>query len=208
MTDISNSDDTIDSRDVIERIEELEALRKPWVAGWNMPGCMPDSDPAIFETFEDARDYIVSALENAVDDVTEANEGVINPDQINALIDARKRWEAIESEGEHGETVGNWHYWIKAGVAQAFEDAADFEELTALQALASEAEDYSEDWQYGATLIRDSSFTDYAQELCEDIGYLPKDFPAWIEIDWKATARNIQQDYTSVEFDGVTYWVR
>lgn len=29
-----------------------------------------------------------------------------------------------------------------------------------------------------------------------------------IEIDWEATARNIAMDYTTVDFDGVTYYIR
>ena len=84
----------------------------------------------------------------------------------------------------------------------------DKEELLALEELQSEAEGYSDDWKYGVTLIRDSYFTEYAEELCKDIGDIPKDIPHYIEIDWEKTAANIQQDYTSVEFDGVTYWVR
>jgi hypothetical protein len=143
MTDISNSDATIDSRDVIKRIEELENERE--------------------------------AL---------------------ALIDAVNAVDC--SAPHHAQDRADLKYWEEDNLS----------ELDALASLADEAPQYSEDWQYGATLIRDSSFTDYAQELCEDLGYLPNDFPAWIEIDWKATARNIQQDYTSVEFDGVTYWVR
>lgn len=27
-------------------------------------------------------------------------------------------------------------------------------------------------------------------------------------IDWDAAAEELKQDYTSVEFDGVTYWIR
>jgi hypothetical protein len=141
MTDISNSDDTIDSRDVIKRIEELENERE-------------------------------------------------------ALIDAVN---AVDCSAPH-------HAQDRADLKSWEED--NLSELDALAALADEAPQYSEDWQYGAMLIHDHSFTYYAQELCEYLGYLPKDFPAWIEIDWKATARNIQQDYKSVDFDGVTYWVR
>lgn len=68
-------------------------------------------------------------------------------------------------------------------------------------------EQWRGDW-YPVTIIRDSYFEDYARELLEDCGDLPKDLPHYIEIDWQATARNIRMDYTSVEFDGVTYWVR
>lgn len=68
-----------------------------------------------------------------------------------------------------------------------------------------------EQWRgawYPVIIVRDSYFTEYAQELCEDIGDMPKGFPNYIEIDWEATARNIRQDYTTAEFDGVTYWYR
>ncbi len=41
---------------------------------------------------------------------------------------------------------------------------------------------------------------EFAQELCEDIGYIPKDFPWFITIDWKSTAQNILIDYC--EHDG------
>ena len=63
------------------------------------------------------------------------------------------------------------------------------------------------DW-YPLTLVRDSYFTNYARQMLEDCGTIPKDLPAWVEIDWEATARNVQVDYTSVEIDGVTYWAR
>jgi hypothetical protein len=119
MTDeISNTDDVIDSRDIIARIEELESLMGP-------------------ETTED-----------------------------------------------------------------------EIAELEALKALAAEAEPYAPDWIYGAALIRDSYFEQYAEELVKDCGYIPQGIPSWIEIDWEATAENIKVDYTSVEFDDVTYWIR
>lgn len=120
--EITNSDDVIDSRDVIERIEELQDQRDN-----------PESDPL--------------SEENA-------------------------------------------------------------EELDALIALQLEAEDYAPGWQHGATLIRDSYFVEYAEELCKDIGDVPHNIPGYIKIDWGATAENIKDDYTSVDFDGVTYWVR
>lgn len=41
---------------------------------------------------------------------------------------------------------------------------------------------------------------DFTENLCDDIGAVPKDFPSWIAIDWEETARNVMQDY--VESDG------
>lgn len=92
------------------------------------------------------------------------------------------------------------------------EDHANIEEIeeyAKLQALCDEAEDYASDWKYGATLIRDSHFEDYARELAEDTGAVSRDAQWPLQhIDWTAAADELKQDYTSVEFDGVTYWVR
>lgn len=83
-----------------------------------------------------------------------------------------------------------------------------FAELTALEALADEASG-SSDWEYGETLVRDSYFKEYAQELAEDIGAIPRGL-AWPAhcIDWDQAARELQMDYFSVDFGGVTYWIR
>lgn len=68
-------------------------------------------------------------------------------------------------------------------------------------------EQWRSDW-YPITLIRDSYFTDYACELLEDCGTIPRDLPCWVEIDWDATARNVRMDYMPIDIDGVTYWCR
>ena len=83
------------------------------------------------------------------------------------------------------------------------------DELESLKALAEEAEGYAADWQYGEALIRDSYFEDYARQLAEDIGAI-KDDAGWPNsyIDWERAAEALQMDYTSVDFDGVTYWIR
>lgn len=88
-------------------------------------------------------------------------------------------------------------------------DNAEREELATLVALADEASGYAADWQYGETLIRDSYFEDYAQELAEDIGAIDSN-ATWPNncIDWERATRELQMDYTAVDFDGVTYWIR
>ena len=53
--------------------------------------------------------------------------------------------------------------------AWIWEAEDEAEELKALKALQDEAESQS-DWTYGATLIKDSYFETYAQDLAEDIG--------------------------------------
>ena len=151
--EISNSDDTIDSRDVIARIEELESER--------------------------------SDLSDALDEAVEASntDETSDPEELQQAIDDAKL------------DLQEWDNDNKA-------------ELDALKALAEEAEGYASDWNHGEQLIRESYFTDYAREMLEDCGDVPRDLPHYIEIDWEATARNIKQDYTEVEYDGVTYLIR
>jgi hypothetical protein len=86
-------------------------------------------------------------------------------------------------------------------------------ELTALRAILDELsgnggdEQWRGDW-YPITLIDDAYFVDYVRDLLADCGEVPRDLPDYIEIDWRATARNVQPDYSSVEIDGRTYWYR
>jgi antirestriction protein len=137
----SNTDDLIDSRDIIERIKELNTERARWVE-------------------EQAGEEVAAA---------------------------------------------DFPAWAELWTSAHLDDAA---ELAALQKLAEEAEGYADDWTHGVTLIHDDYFTDYAREMLEDCGTIPRDLPTWVEIDWEATARNVRTDYTYVDFDGVTYWVR
>ncbi len=141
MSDISNTDDIIDSRDVIARIEELDGERE--------------------------------ALSNSVTDAETA-------DDMQTARSALDEW-----------------------------DNSHAEELAALKALADEAEGYASDWHHGETLIRDSYFKEYAMQIADDIGAIPRDagWPCTC-IDWDQAARELQMDYTSVDFDGVTYWIR
>lgn len=86
-------------------------------------------------------------------------------------------------------------------------DEDEEEELTALRALAEEAAGCG-DWEHGETLIRDSYFEDYARELADDLGLIKDAGWPYTCIDWGKAATDLQIDYTSVEFDGVTYWLR
>jgi hypothetical protein len=68
-------------------------------------------------------------------------------------------------------------------------------------------EQFRGDW-YPGTLIRDSYFEDYCRDMLEDCGYIPRDLPEWIELDYEATALNMRVDYASIDIDDVTYWYR
>lgn len=64
------------------------------------------------------------------------------------------------------------------------------------------------EFTYGCTLIEEDDFEDYVRELLVDCGYISKDFPHWIEIDWEATSENVKQDYSELEYKGETYYFR
>jgi hypothetical protein len=89
------------------------------------------------------------------------------------------------------------------GIDDCADDLADLKELN------RQGEEASPDWSYGATLIRDTYFTAYAEELANDCGLI-RDNAGWPyqHIDWEMAARDLQIDYTPVGFAGVTYWVR
>ena len=156
MATFDKYDDIIDSRDVIARIEELEAERE-------------------------ALQTTVYEWENAIGDTDEEDEKQAAAEELGRAEIDLETWDAS--------------------------DEAD--ELRILKALADEASGYAADWRYGETLIRDSYFKDYAMELAEDIGAINRD-ATWPNtcIDWDQAARELQMDYTAVDFDGVTYWIR
>lgn len=137
MVNIDNAQDIIDSRDIIERLEELRSMRE---------------------------DY-----DESMNDYNEDPENNEKPDPM---------------------------------------DDDDIEELRILEELEEEAS-ASPDWQYGEALIRDSYFTEYAQDMAEDIGAISRDlqWPLY-HIDWDAAAESLKQDYFSVNYDGVEYWIR
>lgn len=92
-------------------------------------------------------------------------------------------------------------------------DDAEDQEFQTLQALLDDLkgnggdEQWRGDW-YPLTLIRDSYFVDYCEELVSDIGDLPREIPPYIAIDWEKTADNLRIDYSFVEYDGVEYLYR
>ncbi len=126
-------------------------------------------------------------------------------DNTDDMIDSRDviaRIEELESERDADPENRTPEEW-----AEHYPD--DAAELAALKAFAEEAEGYAPDWRYGATLIRDSYFTEYAEQLADDIGAIDRNARWPLScIDWDKAASELQQDYTGVEFDGVTYWVR
>lgn len=87
-------------------------------------------------------------------------------------------------------------------------------ELEALKSLAREGEN-APDWNHGETLIRDSYFEEYTEQLIDDC--YPEVSKAlssgeWpmrhLKLDIEDAAQELKADYFDVEFAGVTYWIR
>lgn len=83
------------------------------------------------------------------------------------------------------------------------------EEFVKVRDFNEQGEGYGGDWRYGETLIADSYFEEYARQFAEDIGATNEE-GSWPNncIDWKQAARELQMDYSAIEYDGTTYWVR
>jgi hypothetical protein len=76
-----------------------------YCVGFNMPGYMPDSEPAMFLDFDTARESIKESFERNV----EADESV-SEEQINEVLDGIASWK--DSGKNWGFTFGNLAYWI------------------------------------------------------------------------------------------------
>lgn len=88
-----------------EIAEHYISDRDLWSAGWNMPGYMPDSDPAIFTSDDAAREYIAGEMSRFADHYFETDPAAAN-DLETAAETCRK------GKGEFGETIGQYHYWV------------------------------------------------------------------------------------------------
>ena len=82
----------------------------------------------------------------------------------------------------------------------------DFEdELKEIEEIDTIENELGSEFDYGVALVDVDDFEEYVEDLLDELGYIPKDFPSWIEIDWEATANNVRQDYTEVEYQGNSY---
>lgn len=172
---INNRDSVIDSRDIIERLEELQSDRESEV-----------------ESLQEAVDSLKEEIEEAKQDVENAD----SEEDEESRLKAQETLDALEEKlDEANETLEEYEF-------------DDQSELDALEVINEEGEGYTSDWRHGETLINESYWKEYVQDLLADLGELPKDLPSYIEIDWEKTADNLAADYTTIEWDGVSFYIR
>ncbi len=114
------------------------------------------------------------------------------------LEELRAKRDLVQEVTEEGAELAEVEEWTEE----------DQERLTALEELEDEV---GHEFMHGATLIPESEFQSYAQELAEDIGDVPRggsDKWPYYCIDWEWAARELAQDYSIVTFEGQDYYVR
>ena len=151
---------TLDSRDLQERLDELERLEETLneaneaLSKFHNDTVVPESDADDRDEYDTALEELEQAVEDAEDDFGTSEKG----------------------------------------------------ELEELRDLADEVSE----WKYGAVLINENYWVDYCKELCEDIGDIPKNLPAYISnnINWNDVAEDLFADYGQYTYQGETYFAR
>jgi hypothetical protein len=95
----------LDLSDYIEKHDgQCESCKPKFVAGWNMPGYMPDSEPMEFDSATDALDYIKGEMRQDAEDNAPESE----LDELLGQIDTFK----ADKNGEFGAGFLAYHYFI------------------------------------------------------------------------------------------------
>lgn len=192
--EISKFDDIIDSRDVIKRIEEIEEYETSY------NDAKAEHDEAI-----EARKVAADAAEELrLEFIQMLDKHGYGSQEANAAEEQLGL--ANEKLTEAEDAVGDYAEALRDAENDFTEDLQ--EELIKLRALAEQGEGYG-DWSHGETLIADRYFPTYAEEVAYDIGAISRtaNWPLNC-IDWEQASRELKTDYTSIDFDGETFWMR
>lgn len=201
--DISNMDDVIDSRQVIERIEELENELQ---GAFDLVG--KERKAELADVLEEARvDFNKAVTGQGGEEFVDFSEyaSILASDPENGLHDTAIEYLHI-CDGNLYDDLEVFIASVKVLPGHAlYAEAFEYAEL---KALADQGEDFA-DWDYGLTLVRESYFKDYAQELAEECGLISVD-AKWPNncIDWDQAARELEVDYSQIDYDGISYFVR
>lgn len=80
-----------------------------YVAGYNQPGYLPETEPEEFDTWDEAWRYIISVIKDAEDDAGDADDEELAEDLAAFAEDVN-----LESRGEPFSTLGpdGYAYWV------------------------------------------------------------------------------------------------
>lgn len=137
-----------------ERLQELKdkAASGHFVAGFNMPGYMPDSEPAGFDESEDAREYLASEMEERAESLEDRTDSEClsdacmagdysKPDEMaQSLHEAAAHLRDMDDDGgtsaEFGATIAGTHYFLT--FVPGLSDADESQELEEMSEAAGE----------------------------------------------------------------------
>ena len=109
---------------------------------------------------------------------------------IDELVDDGNELEVLEDFiKEHGETYFLTYIedYLQAIDEYNEEVVESFLEIFDIDSIGSLSDAYMGQYDSGA---------DFAQNIAEDCGDVPRNMSSWIEIDWKASWDNLSYDYT------------
>lgn len=118
----------------------------------------------------------------------------LSPEQISKIKDKNENPDEEISDEEF-----IWE-WQDEGAA------SDGDELLQLIQLRDEI---GSPWNDGVYLISEDNFTEHAEQMAEDIGAIERS-ASWPcnHIDWNRAAEDLKCDYSTVDYDGETYYYR
>lgn len=63
------------------------------------------------------------------------------------------------------------------------------------------------EWRHGEALIAEEDFAEYAEQLADDLYGIHNHWP-FDHIDWDAAADALKADYSTIDYQGTTYFYR
>ena len=107
---------------------------------------------------------------------------------LEEVTDEKLALEFIEEHGE--EKFGEYYEQYEALVEEYGQGLVDaYIEDYFVDAVEFFEESYQGEYEGGA---------EFAEQMASDCGYISRDMPSWVEIDWAATWENLSYDYHEI----------
>ena len=115
-------------------------------------------------------------------------ETTFSKETLELLEDVVSESEAKEFIEKHGEKAFVDHYETYVELFDQYQiDAID----AFIECFSIEDIDHFQDAYYGEY----ESGAEFAEQFANDIGYIHRDLPSWIEIDWQESWENLSYDF-------------
>ena len=119
-------------------------------------------------------------------------------------LSGQDTFDSNDVENRIDELQDDFDSWKDENPESDDEEFEDYDELTTLNEFKDEHD--SRVWRSGIFFINESYFEDYAEQYAYDVGDIREDSPMVNHIDWESYADDLKSDYTSIDFDGETYY--